>query len=88
MTHDSFLDLLDDRVKATGYRIVRYGEQGEFPDGCVAAMIAGPNLGSGGMPFIVPADNREIWARRWCAALAAAFEAGRGFVFIDPEVVQ
>ena len=62
------------------YSIVGYGVQGEFPDGCVAVYITGPNLPINGLPFITFADSpaKDIWARRWCTALNAAYDAGAG----------
>jgi hypothetical protein len=68
----------DALIERGGFRVVRFGSpESEFPAGCVAAYIDGPALAAGGLPFCVPEVGKEIWARRWCLALAGAFEAGR-----------
>lgn len=73
---DAIIDQLDQITDLVGYELKGFDEQGEFPEGCHAARIIGPMLPLNGLPFIVPAATRELWAKRYCLVLATAFLAG------------
>lgn len=66
----------DDLIRWAGYRVVGYDDRKEFPIGTVAVRISGPAMPSIGLPFPVPEDCKEIWARRWLLALSAARRDG------------
>jgi hypothetical protein len=57
------------RARMAGYTVAKYEGPGEFPEGCAAAYITGPNLPIAGIPFCVPETGKDIWAERVCFAL-------------------
>jgi hypothetical protein len=66
----------DELIAWAGYSVVCFDARGEFPEGTVAARISGPALPARGLPFCVPEDGKDIWARRWLLALAKARKVG------------
>jgi hypothetical protein len=73
---DPILENLQPLVDKVGYRIIGFEDRAEWPQGCAAVRIVGPYIASTGLPFPIPADNQEVWAKRWCLVLSISFMAG------------
>jgi len=77
---DPLLDVIGDPTDGKGYKILCWDDRCEFPAGCTAVRIGGPGLPGRGLPFCVPEQNRDDWARRWVAVLNRAFIEGQDSV--------
>jgi len=85
---DPVLELLKDDIDRAPYKFIRFDPPAEFPIGTLAARITGPGMPSKGIPFCVPEEDKENWARRIVFALWIAYQCGRGQLPEDYDASQ
>jgi hypothetical protein len=57
------------------FRLVSIEPPHEFPPGCALARIAGPSI-ENGLPFCIPAEHGDVWARRIVLVLSRVYLRG------------